>query len=111
MQVADDRLGAQDGFAVQLEHEAQHAMGRRMLRTHVDDHGVVFGDLGVDVVRIDGDPFGQSQYAFFQRQFARVEHGAAVGQFLDTFAGLLGQLLIVVDLRHDALLTGIPVFP
>ena len=28
-------------FAVELHHEAQHTVRRRVLRTHVDDHGVV----------------------------------------------------------------------
>ena len=41
VQVADDRLGAQHGLAVELEHEAQHAVRRRVLRTHVDDHRLV----------------------------------------------------------------------
>ncbi len=39
MQQADMRIGALDHLAVELEHEAQHAVGRRMLRTEV--HGVV----------------------------------------------------------------------
>ena len=41
VQVADDRLGAQHGLAVELEHEAQHAVGAGVLRPHVDDHGLV----------------------------------------------------------------------
>ena len=32
VQVADDRLGAQHGLALELEHEPQHAVGRRVLR-------------------------------------------------------------------------------
>ena len=40
VQVADDRLDAQDLFGVELHHESQHAVRRRVLRTHVDDHGV-----------------------------------------------------------------------
>ena len=39
MQQADVRVGALDDFAVELEHQAQHAVRRRMLRPKV--HGVV----------------------------------------------------------------------
>ena len=37
VQVADDALGAVDFLAVELQDHAQHAVGGRMLRTHVDD--------------------------------------------------------------------------
>jgi hypothetical protein len=43
MQEADVRVRPLDDFAVQLEHQPQHAVGRRMLRAEV--HGVV-ADLG-----------------------------------------------------------------
>ena len=33
-------LAPHDLFAVELHHEAQHAVRRRVLRTHVDDHRV-----------------------------------------------------------------------
>ena len=36
MQQADMRVDALDDFAVQLQHKAQHAMRRRMLRAEVD---------------------------------------------------------------------------
>ena len=35
MQQADVRIGALDDFAVELEHQAQHAVRRRMLRAKV----------------------------------------------------------------------------
>ena len=38
VQVADDRLAAQHGLALQLEHEPQHAVRAGVLRPHVDDH-------------------------------------------------------------------------
>ncbi len=38
VQVADHGLGGEDGLAVELEDHAQHAMGRRVLRPHVEDH-------------------------------------------------------------------------
>ncbi len=40
VEVTDDGLDAQHVFAVELHHEPQHAVGRRVLRTHVDDHRV-----------------------------------------------------------------------
>jgi hypothetical protein len=43
MQEADVRVGALDHLAVELEHEAQHAVGRRVLRPEI--HRVV-ADLG-----------------------------------------------------------------
>ena len=47
VQVADDRLGPQDGLTLELEHEPQHAVGRRVLGTHVDDHRLVVGSADV----------------------------------------------------------------
>ena len=44
VQVADDGLGPQHGLAVELHHDAQHAVGRRVLGPHVEDHRVV--DVG-----------------------------------------------------------------
>ena len=43
MQQADVRVGALDHFAVELEHQAQHAVRGRMLRAEVE--GVVL-DVG-----------------------------------------------------------------
>ena len=47
MEVAQMRDALHDGLAVELEHQAQHAMGRRMGRPHVDrdDVGVILGSL------------------------------------------------------------------
>ena len=36
MQQADMRIDALDDLAVELEHQAQHAVGRRMLRPEID---------------------------------------------------------------------------
>ena len=41
MQEADVGHQAEHGFAIDLEHQAQHAVGRWMLRPHVQDHGAV----------------------------------------------------------------------
>ena len=45
VEVTDHRLDAQHFFGVELHHEPQHAVRRRVLRTHVDDHRVVERDL------------------------------------------------------------------
>ena len=36
MEEADVRIGALDHFAVELEHQAQHAVRRRVLRAEVE---------------------------------------------------------------------------
>ena len=41
VQVADDRLAGDHRFAVQLQQQPQHPVRRRVLRTHVDDHGLL----------------------------------------------------------------------
>ena len=40
VQIADHRARFQHDFAVQLENHAQHAVRRRVLRSHVQDHRV-----------------------------------------------------------------------
>ncbi len=54
VQVADDRLRPQHRLAVELHHQPQHAVGRRVLGPEVDDHGLVVGRLEVDVVGVPG---------------------------------------------------------
>ena len=62
VQVPDDRLRAQDGLAVELHHEAQHAVRRRVLRAHVDDHGLVVETFDVDVGHVDAVALGKAQH-------------------------------------------------
>ena len=38
VEVAEDRVEVDDLLAVELEHDPQHAVGRRVLRAHVDEH-------------------------------------------------------------------------
>ena len=38
VQVADDGLGLEDDFAVELQNHAQHAVRGRVLRPHIEDH-------------------------------------------------------------------------
>ena len=40
VEVADDRLGTYHRLAIQLEHHPEHAVGRRVLRPHVEGHGL-----------------------------------------------------------------------
>ena len=48
VQVADDAFGAENFFSVELQDDAEHAVSRRMLRSHVDDEfvGIEIGLLG-----------------------------------------------------------------
>ena len=62
VEVADHRLGPQHRLAVELDHEPEHAVGRRVLGAHVDDHGLVVGLLDVDVVGVDHHALGQAQH-------------------------------------------------
>ncbi len=55
MQVADDALGSQNLLAIQLQDDAQHAVGRWVLGAHVEDHfgGIEEGVLlGIEVEEI-----------------------------------------------------------
>ena len=38
MEIANLRPGSDYGFAVELQHHAQHAMSRGVLRSHIQDH-------------------------------------------------------------------------
>ncbi len=49
MQIANIRRQRNHRLAIDLQHQPQHAMGRRMLRTHVDDHRVVVRGRGIVV--------------------------------------------------------------
>ncbi len=60
MEVADDALGAQNLFAVELEDDAQHAVRGRVLRTHIDDEFVgieegllVVFEFEMEIVAVD----------------------------------------------------------
>jgi hypothetical protein len=60
VQVAEDRIEVDHVLAVDLEHDPQHAMGRRVLRSHVQEHLAVAERvelglaLGARRVRRDG---------------------------------------------------------
>ncbi len=43
VEVADDRLGTEDRFPVEFEHDSEDPVGGGVLGPHVDDHGFVFG--------------------------------------------------------------------
>src|SRR5207245_8586614 len=52
VQVTDDRLAADHDLPVQLQKETEHAVGRRMLRAHVDDHRLLAGLAGSKIVKV-----------------------------------------------------------
>ena len=56
MKQADMRIDARDDFAVELQHQTQHAMRGRMLRPEID------GEVA-EVLRLLGHGFG-SAFAF-----------------------------------------------
>ncbi len=45
VQIADIRLALDDGFAIEFQQQPQHAVRRRMLRPHVEDHAAPRADL------------------------------------------------------------------
>ncbi len=57
VQVADDRDDVFDELAVEGDDEAQHAVGRRVLRPHVDDHLVELEALEVGALAGGGRLF------------------------------------------------------
>ena len=73
VQVADVRDAAHDRLAVELEHQAQHAVRRRMLRPDVDEH-VLALEIGLDRRRrVDGDGVARSR----RRRAGRAADGPA----------------------------------
>ncbi len=55
VQVADVGRERDYRFAVDLQHQSQHAVCRRVLRPHVDDHGVVLRGVGTVVAACVGN--------------------------------------------------------
>ena len=56
VEVANDRLGAADDLAFQLDLEAEHPVGRGVLRPHVEDHALVLVDPVVEHVIVLDHP-------------------------------------------------------
>ena len=54
MKQADMRIDARDHFAVELQHQAQHAMRRRMLRPEID--GEIAEDCCSFMIRLSAPP-------------------------------------------------------
>jgi hypothetical protein len=87
VEVTDHRLDAKDVFAVELHHEPQHAVGRRVLRTHVDDHRVAELVLG-------------PHPATGEHDLTRTRGGT---KLLSSFVCLLFEAFFFVDITHVAL--------
>ncbi len=93
VQVADDGLGTQHGLALELHHDAEHAMGRRVLRTHVDDHRLVLAELDVDIAEVEHRSLRRAEgRALFDRERDRVGLVALL-QLLKALGGLRLELL------------------
>ena len=81
-------LDRSDGLALELEHEAQHAVGRRVLRAHVDDHASrrrgparprALGGLGL----------GQAQHGTRSRQALGAGDDVGARELLGALGGAL----------------------
>ena len=102
--VADDRLGAGDDLAVELDHDPEHAVGRRVLGTHVDDHRLVFADLDVDVAGVEGRrPLGRSHDAAFLDAPLGCSRSLAREHLLGPLRGLGDQAALVFGVAHRGL--------
>ena len=79
VQVADARAGLGDRLAVELEDEPQHAVGRRVLRAHVDDDALLAqrGRLVDEVVPVAAG--GGEDVALGRALLGRDAVGVAVG--------------------------------
>ena len=107
VEVADDGLGAQDRLAVQLEHEAQHAVGRGVLGPHVDDRRLVVAALDVDVGRIHVAALGEAEdRAHLLAQLAGAGGGARP-EALDALRRLRDQGLLLGRVAGGRLLGGL----
>ena len=93
VEIADNRLAAQDGFALHLEHEAQHAVGRRVRRTHVEKDPLIF----IGPVRVSADHCGFG--------FAQAENRGVVATTLHPL-GAVKNLRVFGD-RHRSLLAAL----
>ena len=87
VQVADDRLAAQHRLALQLEHQAQHAVRRRVLRTHVDDHRLIVVGVVGEVAEQRGLGLAHAQHgADLAHQFG----GGELAARLELLVALVG---------------------
>ncbi len=88
VEVADVGCERDDGFAVDLEHKAEHAVGGWVLRSHVENHGLVgngvAGVLGVrffgafnDVFDVGDEHVGCGEWGHDGRLLLRVVRGSA----------------------------------
>ena len=91
VEVADDRLAAQHFLAAQLEHQPQHAMRARVLRTHVDDHRLILGRIDGEVAELGGLGLAHPQHrADLAQQLACRQFAAWLQSLLGVVAGLDG---------------------
>ncbi len=90
MQVADDRLGPQHRFALQLDHQAQYPVRGGMLWAEVQDHRRSVG-VAFDTVRVDGRVLRHAQHtAKLDRKLYGVR-GPDRRELLCMFVGRVGE--------------------
>ncbi|MEZ5251801.1 MAG: hypothetical protein R2713_22115 [Ilumatobacteraceae bacterium] len=94
VQVADDRLAAQHGLTLELEHQPQHAVRARVLGPHVDDHRLILGGIDGEVAELGGLGLAEAQHgADLAQQLARGEFGT----WLEALLGLVALFDRVED--------------
>ena len=111
VEVADDRLGAQDRLAVELEHEAQHAVGRGccgpMLMIIVSSSDGLVGDvaelggLGLATCAAPRRPRGSSSRG--ARPIARAAAPGAPSEVVDRAASMVSSVGVMRGVRRSPL--------
>ena len=94
MEVADDRLRAEDRLTLELHHDPQYAVGGGVLRPHVDDHRLVIAELDVDVAGIEDEALGQAQEGALLDGKLICVREIAVEHLLRAFGGLRREALL-----------------
>ena len=89
VEIADDRLAAQHFLATQFQHQAQHTVGARMLRTHVDDHRLILCGIDGNATELGRLGLAHSQHRTdFAQQLAGGQLAARLQSLLSVVAGL-----------------------
>jgi hypothetical protein len=95
VEVADDRLAPQHGLALQFQHQPQHAVGRRVLWAHVDDHRLILVGIVGEIAEARDVGFGHPQHRTdLAHQLLRGELAAGAELLLALVGGGDGALVV-----------------
>ena len=82
MKKPDMRIDPLDDLAVQLQLQPQHAVRGRVLRPHVDDHGLIVGGVDRDVAELGRLGLAHAQHRTdFAQQLSRRDLAARLEAF------------------------------